>query len=83
MVSKQPYIQIQQTLAQSNIVIPVHEGQRGNPVGFRKKYFTEIGNLQGDKGARPLLEKYRTQCVELETADKGILKDIDRPDMLT
>ncbi len=82
-IASQTYIQIQQTLTENNIVIPVHKGQRGNPVGFRRKYFTEIGNLQGDKGARPVLEKYRSQCVELETADSGILKDIDRPDMLT
>ena len=82
-IASQTYIQIQQALSESNIVIPVYEGQRGNPAGFRKQYFAEIGKLQGDKGAKPLLEKYREQCVELETDDSGILKDIDRPEMLT
>lgn len=82
-IASQTYIQIQHALSQSNIVIPVFEGQRGNPVGFRKQYFAEIRKLQGDKGAKPLLEKYLEQCVELETDDSGILKDIDRPEMLT
>ncbi len=82
-IASQTYIQIQQALSQNNIVIPVYKGQRGNPVGFRRQYFAEIGKLQGDKGAKPLLEKYQEQCVELETDDRGILKDIDRPDMLT
>ena len=82
-IASQTFIGIQQALSQNNIVIPVYEGQRGNPVGFRRQYFAEIGKLQGDKGAKPLLEKYREQCMELETDDSGILKDIDRPEMLT
>ncbi len=74
---------LQQALTENPIVVPLYKGQRGNPVGFQKKYFSEIKQLQGDKGARPLLEKYRAQRYEIETKDEGVLKDIDHPDRLT
>ena len=81
-ISSESYVALQQALQEHDIVIPVFEDQRGNPVGFRQRYFDEIMQLQGDQGARSLLEKYKEQCFEMEVQDSGIIQDIDTPEML-
>jgi len=73
---------LQQALQTKPIVVPTCRGQRGNPVGFSKQFFTEMTALEGDRGARALLEKYAAQCCEIETGDEGILRDVDYPDAL-
>ncbi len=37
------------------ICVPVHQGRRGNPVLWGKRYFTEIMGLSGDRGAKSLM----------------------------
>lgn len=84
-----PYIKaatftgLQQALAVHAMVVPTFNGYRGNPAGFRKQYFDEVKNLEGDRGAKSLLQKYATECCEIETGDRGVLRDIDYPDGLT
>lgn len=65
----------------AEIVVPVYRGQRGNPVGFSRKYLPELHNLSGDRGARYLLQTHPVQ--EIEVDDRGILQDIDRPEDLS
>ena len=76
------YKAIQNALGSHDIVIPRYEQQQGNPVAFRQHYFQEIQALQGDKGAKSLLQKYKQQCFLLDCNDSGIIKDIDKPDAL-
>ncbi|MDG2176111.1 MAG: nucleotidyltransferase family protein [Gammaproteobacteria bacterium] len=81
-ISTETYLALQQALKKHDIVIPVFKDQRGNPAGFRQRYFDEIMQLQGDQGARSLLEKYKKECFEVEVQDSGIIQDIDTPEML-
>jgi len=78
----QTYTDLQNALADHDIVIPCFNGKRGNPVGFRQHFFSEIRKLEGDQGAKSLLKKYEGKCFELETADEGIIRDVDTPDRL-
>lgn len=39
------------------IVVPSYRGERGNPVLFAASQFPELRRLQGDRGARGLLER--------------------------
>jgi molybdenum cofactor cytidylyltransferase len=71
------YSAIQTALCNNEIVVPMYDGQRGNPVGFQVKYFAELGALRGDQGARNLLKENVSLCYQLMTDDQGILKDID------
>ncbi|QJD99441.1 nucleotidyltransferase family protein [Massilia forsythiae] len=59
------------------IVAPVHDGRRGNPVGFSRIHLDALLALQGEQGARRLLQT----CAVTEVAvnDPGILLDIDTP----
>jgi molybdenum cofactor cytidylyltransferase len=82
-ITPHTYSALQEALTQHDIVVPVCEGRRGNPVGFRKKFYSEIGALKGDQGAKPLLQKYGADIYEQKIGDAGIFRDIDKPDMLT
>ncbi|MFZ6760846.1 nucleotidyltransferase family protein [Undibacterium sp. Ji50W] len=65
-----------------DMVAPVHAGRRGNPVGFSRKYLPQLLALQGDTGARQLLQT--PDLHQIEVADAGIHHDIDLPqDLLT
>lgn len=61
----------------ADIVAPVFQGQRGNPVGFSDKYLPELLALTGDRGARGLLQRFPVREIPLD--DPGILRDIDLP----
>ena len=59
----------------ADIVVPVFQGQRGNPVGFSRKYLPELLQLSGDQGARQLLRIF--SVTEVQVDDPGIHQDID------
>lgn len=61
------------------IAAPVHEGQRGHPVGFSHRYRDELMSLYGDYGARELLARHADVLQQFEVDDSGILRDIDTP----
>lgn len=55
------------------------DGRRGHPVGFSRRYFDELQALQGDAGARHLLERDKSDLMPIEIGNKGIYADIDIP----
>lgn len=59
------------------IVAPVHAGRRGNPVGFGRVHLDALLALQGDQGARRLLQT--CPVTEVAVQDRGIFLDIDTP----
>ena len=54
-------------------------GKRGHPVGFASRYYTELLALQGDSGARSLVERDKSNLVLTEIESSGIHADIDIP----
>jgi molybdenum cofactor cytidylyltransferase len=58
-------------------VVPVHGGQRGNPVLLSRRLFREVPRLKGDRGARPILDDH-TDVLEIR-GDHGVTLDIDTP----
>ncbi|MFT3808735.1 MAG: molybdopterin-binding/glycosyltransferase family 2 protein [Micropepsaceae bacterium] len=61
-----------------SIVVPIHQGKRGNPVLWSSAYFPEMTALTGDAGARRLLTDYAEAVVEVELGP-SVLTDIDTP----
>ncbi|NHZ44804.1 nucleotidyltransferase family protein [Massilia sp. CCM 8693] len=57
------------------IVVPVHAGQRGNPVGFGSVHREALLALRGDQGARAILKAYPVSVVFVD--DPGVVSDID------
>lgn len=60
-----------------DIAAPTFRNQRGHPVGFSARYRDELESLQGDAGARSLLQKHARRISLLPCDDPGILIDID------
>jgi molybdenum cofactor cytidylyltransferase len=52
-------------------------GRRGNPVGFGRVHLQALLALQGDRGARGLLQS--CPVTEVAVDDPGIFRDIDTP----
>ncbi|RKP59395.1 nucleotidyltransferase family protein [Pararobbsia silviterrae] len=59
------------------IVAPRHAGRRGHPVGFGAAHEAALAALDGDDGARGLLDAVPVTL--LDTLDAGVLRDIDTP----
>lgn len=66
--------------AGAGIVAPVYQGRRGNPVGFASQYLPQLLNLQGDVGARSVLQS--NPLTQIQVDDPGIHEDIDTHDAL-
>jgi molybdenum cofactor cytidylyltransferase len=60
------------------IAAPTYKGERGHPVGFGAQLRDELLALDGDQGARAVLERHRDAVKLVECDDPGIIYDIDR-----
>jgi len=61
------------------IIVPCLGEKLGHPVLFSRRYFAEIANLIGDRGARPVIDAHPGNLVKLPITDNGVILDIDRP----
>lgn len=59
------------------IAAPLFEGRRGNPVAFGARHRDALLVLDGDQGARRLLQT--SPVTTIDVPDPGILRDIDSP----
>ncbi len=59
------------------IAAPLFEGRRGNPVAFGAQHRDALLALDGDQGARRLLQT--SPVTTIDVPDPGILRDIDSP----
>lgn len=63
----------------ASIAAPVHNRQRGHPVGFNRLYRNALSSLNNDIGARDIVAQNKNALLEIAVDDPGILIDIDRP----
>jgi molybdenum cofactor cytidylyltransferase len=70
---------VRELLTTHEIVVPVHVGAWGHPVGFARCHFSALARLEGDAGARSLVEAERARACFVEVDDPGILADVDTP----
>ncbi|CAK0751021.1 molybdenum cofactor cytidylyltransferase [uncultured Gammaproteobacteria bacterium] len=62
---------------QGPICVPVHDQQRGHPVLWPRRFFSELSALSGDRGGRALLAIHADQGVSVPVPWSGVLEDID------
>ena len=62
------------------IVVPVHQGQRGNPVLFSSGYRSDILSHPHPEGCRDIVQAHSHHVRSVEMSDCGILQDIDTAD---
>lgn len=68
---------VAQALDAHHCVAPFHQGRRGHPIGFGADYFAGLAALDGDEGARALIDPAR--LIRLDVGDAGALRDVDTP----
>jgi molybdenum cofactor cytidylyltransferase len=64
------------------IIIPIYQGFRGNPVLLDRSVFAEVQALKGDVGCRGIFGDHTDDILKLPVDDPGILLDIDSSDDL-
>lgn len=65
-----------------SIVVPTHQGKRGNPVLWDRRFFPEMRALSGDSGAKHLIGAHAELVAEVEMDSDGVLVDLDTPEAL-
>lgn len=64
------------------LVFPVHEGERGHPVLFGRRYWPALTGLSGDHGARAVLAAHADAWLAIAMDDLGVVRDVDTPQAL-
>lgn len=59
------------------VAAAMHDGRRGHPVGFGAAWGSRLMALSGDSGARELLRD--VEMLLIDSADPGVLRDVDTP----
>ena len=64
----------------ARIVVPVYMGTRGNPVLFSREFFPEMMLIEGDKGAKSIVNRHANEVQEVKVDDQGVIFDVDTPE---
>lgn len=64
----------------AGLVVPRHDGRRGNPVLIDRRYFDDLLALPADSAPRVLLGRYPDDIAWVDIGDDAILRDLDRPE---
>lgn len=59
------------------LAAPRYQGRRGHPVGFSQRFCAALSVLDGDVGARAIIEQYTDQLTSISSQDAGVLMDVD------
>ena len=62
-------------------IVPTFMSEWGNPVALAPYMVQECLNLQGDRGAGQILRQYPNLVEEMDTADEGVVRDVDTPEL--
>jgi molybdenum cofactor cytidylyltransferase len=64
------------------IIVPTHDGQRGNPILWPRALFAELSRLTGDTGGRQLLARHAELVASVDMDTDSVLRDFDTPEAL-
>jgi molybdenum cofactor cytidylyltransferase len=63
------------------VVIPTYQGRRGHPVVMARELFEELDSLGPGVGGNTVVRKYQSATQFVEVDDRGVLLDIDDPEL--
>ena len=79
MVNVKIYNQLVKNIKTKKIIVPTYKKQRGNPVLFSISMKDKVMDIDGDNGAKKILEKNKDEILNLEINNEGILKNFNIP----
>ncbi len=68
--------------ATDKIVLPVKDAQKGNPVFFGSNFMHELVTIEGDRGARKVIQSNSPCILKVEVKSDAIFRDFDTHDKL-
>ena len=80
MVNQNTYNHLIKSRNDKEIIVPTYKGQQGNPILFSKSIKEKIMTIQGDVGAKKILELNKDKILNLEIDNQGIRKDFNTKD---
>ena len=57
------------------IIVPTYNGKQGNPVLFSKSIKKVIMTIEGDVGAKKILQLNKNKILDIKTNDLSIMKN--------
>lgn len=63
--------------SEKNICVPFYNNQRGNPAIFSKKFYAEISHIEGDVGARRIIDDNPSQVLSIALSRPSFFYDVD------
>ena len=64
----------------AKVVYPVYRGEQGHPVLWDAALVDELSAVEGDRGAKSMLDAYRLEALAVPVDDAGVCFDIDTPE---
>lgn len=64
---------------EGELIAPVYEGKRGNPVLIGRRYFAELLELPADSAPRDLLRRHMAELILVPVTTDTVLRDLDEP----
>ena len=80
MVNKDIFNLLIKSKNNKEIIIPTYKGQQGNPILFSKSIKEKIMTIQGDVGAKKILELNKGKILNVEINNQSIKKDFNTKD---
>ena len=77
MVSYDIYNQLIKSKDNKEIIVPTYKEQQGNPVLFSKSMKKRIITIEGDVGAKKILELNKDKILNVQINNKNITKDFN------
>jgi len=77
LVNHNIYNQMIRSKNNKEIIVPTYKGVQGNPVLFSNSMRDKIMNIQGDIGAKKILELNKDKILNLDINDQSITKDFN------
>jgi len=64
----------------AKVVYPVYRGEQGHPVLWDVALVDELSGVEGDRGAKSMLDAHRLEALAVPVDDAGVCFDIDTPE---
>ena len=79
-INQNIYNKMIRAINSKEIIVPIHDNQQGNPVLFSINIKKEIMKIDGDVGAKKILEQNKEKIFNLHFNDKAIISDFNTPE---
>ena len=63
-----------------DICVPVHRGKKGNPTIFSQRFYQQLSQIEGDIGARNIIQSFPDQVLQVDIDNPLFFFDIDTPE---